>query len=114
MNSSKESTSSCRHRNPAILASSKSYRMSCGPMCWSIGWGKSTLRRDSSCLPITGCSRMSASQIHTTDPDGYYEGAPALAIEVASDSNTAAQLDLKIEQYFSHGSDEVWIVYPQT
>jgi Uma2 family endonuclease len=47
-------------------------------------------------------------------PDGYFEGAPALAIEVASESNTAAQLDLKMEMYFAHGAEEVWIVYPQT
>src|ERR1700691_6042174 len=36
------------------------------------------------------------SQIARTDPDGYLQGSPALAIEVASDSNTAAQLDLKM------------------
>jgi Uma2 family endonuclease len=54
------------------------------------------------------------SQIDRTDPDGYFEGAPALAIEVASESNTAAQLDLKIELYFVHGAEEVWIVYPKT
>jgi Uma2 family endonuclease len=35
-------------------------------------------------------------------------------IEVASDSNTAAQLDLKLELYFAHGAEEVWVVYPQT
>jgi Uma2 family endonuclease len=54
------------------------------------------------------------SQIDRTDPDGYLEGAPALAIEVASESNTAAQLDLKMELYFAHGAEEVWVVYPQT
>jgi Uma2 family endonuclease len=54
------------------------------------------------------------SQIARTDPDGYFEGAPALAIEVASESNTAAQLDLKIELYFAHGAEEVWVVFPQT
>jgi Uma2 family endonuclease len=48
------------------------------------------------------------------DRDGYLEGAPALAIEVASESNTAAQLDLKMELYFAHGAEEVWVVYPQT
>jgi len=53
-------------------------------------------------------------QVQTADPDGYYEGAPALAIEVASDSNTAAQLDLKIDLYFAHGAEEVWVVYPKT
>jgi Uma2 family endonuclease len=54
------------------------------------------------------------SQIERTDPDGYLEGAPALAIEVASESNTAAQLDLRMELYFAHGAEEIWIVYPKT
>ena len=53
-------------------------------------------------------------QLARTKPDGYFEGSPALAIEVASDSNTAAQLDLKLELYFAHGAEEVWIVFPQT
>ena len=59
-------------------------------------------------------SFIRSSQIARTDPDGYFEGAPALAIEVASESNTAAQLDLKMELYFAHGAEEVWIVFPQT
>jgi Uma2 family endonuclease len=59
-------------------------------------------------------SFIRGAQIARTDPDGYLEGAPALAIEVASESNTAAQLDLKMELYFAHGGEEVWIVYPQT
>jgi Uma2 family endonuclease len=54
------------------------------------------------------------SQLERTDPDCYFEGAPALAIEVASESNTAAQLDLTMELYFAHGAEEVWIVYPKT
>jgi len=59
-------------------------------------------------------SFVRSSQIATSDPDGYYQGAPALPIEVASDSNTAAQLNLKIELYFAHGSEQVWVVYPKT
>jgi Uma2 family endonuclease len=59
-------------------------------------------------------SFVRTAQIQTTGPNDYCEGAPALAVEVASDSNTAAQLDLKIEQYVAHGSDEVWVVYPKT
>ena len=54
------------------------------------------------------------SQLRSGDPDGYFEGSPALAIEVASESNTAAQLDRKIEQYFAHGAEEVWVIYPET
>jgi Uma2 family endonuclease len=59
-------------------------------------------------------SFLRAAQIQANDPDHYYDGAPALAIEVVSDSNTPVQLDLKMQQYFAHGSEEVWIVYPKT
>jgi Uma2 family endonuclease len=59
-------------------------------------------------------SFLRTSQLQRTRPGGYFEGSPALAIEVASDSNTAAQLDLKMELYFAHGAEEVWAVYPQT
>jgi Uma2 family endonuclease len=62
----------------------------------------------------TDASFIRNSQFARTKPDGYLEGAPALTIEVASESNTAAQLDLKMELYFAHGAEEVWIVFPQT
>lgn len=59
-------------------------------------------------------SFIRVDQIERGDPNEYFEGAPALAIEVASESNTAAQLDLKMELYFAHGAEEVWVVYPKT
>jgi Uma2 family endonuclease len=59
-------------------------------------------------------SFLRSTQIQAADPDGYLEGSPALAIEVVSDSNTPARLNLKTELYFAHGSEEVWIVYPKT
>jgi Uma2 family endonuclease len=59
-------------------------------------------------------SFLRSAQLQSTPPDAYFEGAPALAIEVASESNTAAQLDLKMELYFGHGAEEVWVVFPQT
>ena len=46
--------------------------------------------------------------------EGYYEGAPELAVEVVSPSDHAADLDLKVKQYLAAGSHEVWVVYPQT
>ncbi|HMD47658.1 MAG TPA: Uma2 family endonuclease, partial [Bryobacteraceae bacterium] len=53
-------------------------------------------------------------QVQQSDPTQYYSGSPAIAIEVASESNTAAELDRKMELYFSHGAEEVWVVYPET
>jgi Uma2 family endonuclease len=59
-------------------------------------------------------SFVRTSQIDNVAPAAYLEGSPALAIEVASESNSAAELDLKMELYFAHGAEEVWVVYPQT
>ena len=59
-------------------------------------------------------SFVRTSQIRRSDPEDYLAGAPAIAMEVASESNTAAQLDRKMEQYFAHGAEEVWVAYPQT
>lgn len=59
-------------------------------------------------------SFVRSAQIKNVVPGTYLQGSPALAIEVASDSNTAAQLDLKMELYFAHGAEEVWVVYPKT
>src|SRR5258706_4515367 len=59
-------------------------------------------------------SFIRAAQIRATAPNRCYEGSPAIAVEIVSDSNTPARLNLKTEQYFTHGSEEVWIVYPKT
>ena len=48
-------------------------------------------------------------------PSGdYFESAPALAVEVISESNTAAQMDRKVQIYLTNGGVEVWLVYPKT
>jgi len=70
------------------------------------------LNRDTWLQPDVSFVRT--EQIQRSDPDGYYQGSPALAVEVVSDSNTAEELDLKTEEYFAHGAEEVWLVYPKT
>ena len=48
-------------------------------------------------------------------PSGdYFESAPALAVEVISELNSAAQMDRKVNIYLANGSVEVWLVYPKT
>jgi Uma2 family endonuclease len=44
----------------------------------------------------------------------YYEGAPLIAIEIVSKTNSAATIDRKIEKYFQNGAEEVWVFYPET
>jgi Uma2 family endonuclease len=46
--------------------------------------------------------------------EDYYEGAPLIAIEVISESNTAAKIDRKIEKCLANGGQEVWVVYGET
>jgi Uma2 family endonuclease len=41
-------------------------------------------------------------------------GAPVLAVEVVSPSNTAKDMQLKVKQYLEAGAFEVWLVYPDT
>jgi Uma2 family endonuclease len=40
-------------------------------------------------------------------------GAPALAVEVASPSNSAEDMVAKVRQYLAAGSLAVWVVYPR-
>ena len=44
----------------------------------------------------------------------YLGGAPAIAIEIISPSNTAEEMDLKTKLYFEFGAREVWRVYRRT
>ncbi|HEV2448194.1 MAG TPA: Uma2 family endonuclease [Candidatus Sulfopaludibacter sp.] len=44
----------------------------------------------------------------------YLGGAPAIAIEVISPSNTVEEMELKTKLYFQFGAREVWRVHPRT
>ena len=55
------------------------------------------------------------STTHRDQPrEKYLQGAPALAIEVISEANTARQIDRKRKLYLQNGSIEVWVFYPDT
>jgi Uma2 family endonuclease len=45
---------------------------------------------------------------------GYLDGAPALAVEIISKSDTAQEIDRKVKKYLSNGGIEVWVIYPKT
>lgn len=44
--------------------------------------------------------------------DGWFDGAPDLAIEVISPSETNRTIQRKLTGYFKYGTQEVWLVYP--
>jgi Uma2 family endonuclease len=48
-------------------------------------------------------------------PEGQWvEGAPDLVAEVVSPSDTAAQIERKVQQYLRAGAHTVWVVYPDS
>jgi Uma2 family endonuclease len=59
-------------------------------------------------------SLVTSEQDATSDPDGYLEGAPRLAVEVISPANTPARVRRKIAKYFEFGGEEVWVFYPKS
>ena len=55
-----------------------------------------------------------ASITHAGQAEGnYFQGAPALAIEIVSQSNPAEAIDTKIRDYLAAGALQVWVVYPK-
>lgn len=53
-------------------------------------------------------------RVKATDPDDYFHGAPELAVEVISASETAADVDRKVGLLLAHGSKAVWLIYQRT
>jgi Uma2 family endonuclease len=59
-------------------------------------------------------SFLTRSRVKATGPDDYFAGSPELAVEVVSPGNDAEELEVKVKQYLTYGSTEVWVVYPKT
>jgi len=45
-------------------------------------------------------------------PKGYWNGAPDLAVEILSPSNTIAEMHQKIVEYFENDAQLVWLIHP--
>jgi len=54
-----------------------------------------------------------ASDQSQTDAEGFFRGAPDLAIEVVPPSNTPLEMQQRAGEYLSAGSRLVWIVDPE-
>ncbi len=48
------------------------------------------------------------------DPQGFFPGAPDLAVEVVSPSDRMAYVEQKVREYLAAGCKLVWVVLPQT
>ena len=65
-------------------------------------------------LRVSDVSFLGGERARHLPEEGYLEGAPDLAVEVVSPSETAVDLDEKIRQYLASGASLVWVVFPKT
>ncbi len=63
------------------------------------------------CIPDVAF--LSAESEDKGDPEHIFRGAPDLAIEVVSQSESATELRRKIQDYLDAGSKAVWACYPE-
>jgi Uma2 family endonuclease len=58
-------------------------------------------------------SVLSRDRFEAPSADGYFHGSPELAIEIVSPSETARDLNRKIDLLLANGSSAAWIIYPE-
>ncbi len=46
--------------------------------------------------------------------EGFFPGAPDLAIEVVSPNDLAQEIERKVQEYLAAGAAMVWVLYPET
>jgi Uma2 family endonuclease len=71
------------------------------------------LSRDPATLRAPDVAFVRAQRSDQETPEGYLKGAPDLAVEVVSPSDTARHITRKVAQYLRHGGHTVWVVYPE-
>lgn len=61
-----------------------------------------------------GWYQPDVSVTHADQKEGkYFLRAPAVAIEIVSESNTAESIAAKVEDYLAEGALQVWVIYPK-
>jgi Uma2 family endonuclease len=63
---------------------------------------------------IPDVAYISADTAQKQSSGAYLSGAPDLAIEVVSDTNTPSELNQRVGAYLAAGTRLVWLVYPDT
>lgn len=72
------------------------------------------LRRAPDTVRCPDCAFVTSERLAAGLRPGAFEGAPDLAVEVLSPSNTHAEMSRKLAEYFRHGARQVWFVDPET
>lgn len=59
-------------------------------------------------------SFVSKARISGQNPNKFFQGGPDLAVEVLSPSNTRAEMEQRLRDYFESGTQITWIIDPET
>jgi Uma2 family endonuclease len=71
------------------------------------------LRRNPDSVRAPDAAFIARARMAPADlPEGFIVGAPDLAVEVVSPSDSASEVQQKVDDYFRAGSQQVWVVYP--
>lgn len=72
------------------------------------------LRRSPDLVRCPDAAFIAASRVARGLPDGAFDGAPDLAVEVLSPSNAPTQVQRKVVDFLEHGARAVWVADPDT
>jgi Uma2 family endonuclease len=73
------------------------------------------LHRHPDTVRVPDAAFVSAARIPSSGtPIGFFPGAPDVAVEVVSPGDAAEEVQAKVKAYFEAGTQQVWIIYPQT
>jgi Uma2 family endonuclease len=72
-------------------------------------------RFSSRCVPPPDVSFLSKNRLQGLKklPKGFGQGAPDLAVEILSPSNTTAEIHGKIVEYLENGTKLIWVINPE-
>jgi Uma2 family endonuclease len=76
-------------------------------------WGF-VLFRDPDTVRAPDVCFIAAARIAAKGLEGFFEGAPDLAVEVVSPEDRASEVQEKVREYLAAGTRLVWVIDPQT
>jgi Uma2 family endonuclease len=82
-----------------------------GKVFWAVGC---KLSHDPPTWIQPDVSFLWSEHIRATLPDDYFTAAPGLAVEIVCPSESARDLDRKVETLLAAAGQQVWVVYPET
>lgn len=82
-----------------------------GSVVWGVGF---VLARDPDTVRAPDVAFVTAERTAAQErPEGFFEGAPDLAVEVVSPTDAGEAIEAKVLDYLDAGTRQVWVAYPR-